>query len=114
MRSINSPSLGSPLYTSCILATGRGGVTVGSASAECTPVLRRASASRLGSLVACLVVPRPHRVPVHRVPPGVEVVRAPVLVVEVVGVLPDVDSEDRRVTFHERGVLVRRRVRLEP
>ena len=41
-------------------------------------------------------------VPVDDVPPGGEVVRTPVLVVEVVGVLPDVDAEHRRLTLHQR------------
>ena len=34
--------------------------------------------------------------PVHRVPPGGEIVGAAVLIEQVVGVLPDVDAEDRR------------------
>ena len=49
------------------------------------------------------------RVPRHHVPPGREVVRAAVLVVQVVGVLPDVDAEDGRLALGERRVLVRRR-----
>src|SRR5437016_3891657 len=37
----------------------------------------------------------------------------PVLVLEVVGVLPDVDAENRHVVVQERRVLVRRRVERE-
>src|SRR2546428_11536846 len=47
--------------------------------------------------------------PVHHVPPGVDVVRAPVLVLEVVGMLPDVDSEERGLAVRDRVVLVRGR-----
>src|SRR3954451_13788341 len=46
--------------------------------------------------------------PVDRVPPGLEVRRARVLVREVVRVLPDVVAEQRRLSGGERGVLVRR------
>src|SRR4026209_1215665 len=51
---------------------------------------------------------RPDGVPVDDVPPRLEVVGTPVLVVEVVGVLPDVDAEDRRLAVHHRRVLVGR------
>ena len=47
-----------------------------------------------------------HGVPVDDVPPRVDVVRALVLVLEVVGVLPDVDAEQRRLAAGERRVLV--------
>ena len=47
-------------------------------------------------------------VPVDDVPEGVEVVGAFVLVLQVVGVLPDVDAEQRRGAVGERRVLVRR------
>src|SRR5688500_1583535 len=53
-------------------------------------------------------------VPVDDVPPRGKVVRTPVLVVEVVRVLPDVDPEDRRLPLHHRGVLVRGRDDREP
>src|SRR5690606_5693566 len=46
-------------------------------------------------------------VPVDRVPPLADVVRAAVLVLEVVGVLPDVDAEERLEALHHRGILVR-------
>src|SRR5262245_19587913 len=45
--------------------------------------------------------------PVHDVPPRVDVVGPAVLVLQVVGVLPDVDAEDRLLAFHQRAVLVR-------
>src|SRR5690606_5737410 len=41
-------------------------------------------------------------VPVDDVPPGREVVGALVLVLQVVGVLPDVDADDGRLAFHDR------------
>ncbi len=44
--------------------------------------------------------------PVDDVPPRVDVVRAPVLVLQVVGVLPHVDAEQRRLAVAERVVLV--------
>ena len=46
-------------------------------------------------------------VPVDRVPPRVDVVRALVLVLQVVGVLPHVDAEQRRLAVGDRAVLVR-------
>src|SRR5207245_6450492 len=46
------------------------------------------------------------RVPVDRVPPGGDVIGALVLVLEVVGVLPDVHAQDGRVAVHQRAVLV--------
>src|SRR5690606_4630971 len=52
-------------------------------------------------------------VPVDDVPPRLDVVGPPVLVLQVVGVLPDVEAEDRRVAVHDRRVLVRRGVDLQ-
>src|SRR5271166_5641546 len=49
-----------------------------------------------------------HLGPVHDVPPGVDVVRPAVLVVEVVRVLPDVDAEEWRLARGDRAVLIRR------
>src|SRR5690606_4389745 len=51
-------------------------------------------------------------VPVDDVPEGLDVVGAAVLVLEVVGMLPHVEPEDRRVTVHQRAVLVGSRVEL--
>src|SRR5947209_6198334 len=48
-----------------------------------------------------------HLWPVHDVPPGVDVVGPAVLVLEVVGVLPDVDAKQRGLTVADRIVLVR-------
>src|SRR6478672_3357781 len=47
-------------------------------------------------------------VPVDHVPPRLEVVRALVLVLEVVGVLPHVDPDQRRLSRGDRRVLVGR------
>ena len=44
--------------------------------------------------------------PVDEVPEGVDVVWATVLVVEVVGVLPDIQAKDWFVSEHDGGVLV--------
>lgn len=49
-----------------------------------------------------------HHVPINDLPPGREIVRAPVLVEQVVGVLPDVDAENRGLAFHIGTVLVGR------
>src|SRR5947209_18628145 len=45
-------------------------------------------------------------VPVDDLPPGVDVVGPLVLIAEVVGVLPDVDAEARRVSLHVGAALV--------
>src|SRR5579872_207827 len=50
--------------------------------------------------------PRSDGVPVHDLPPGVNVIGALVLVAQVVGVLPHIDAEKRRLTGHVRAVLV--------
>src|SRR5436190_14655829 len=47
--------------------------------------------------------------PVDDIPPGVDVVGPLVLVLQVVGVLPDVDADDRRVAVGDGSVLVRGR-----
>src|SRR5262249_7565716 len=51
--------------------------------------------------------------PVDDAPPGIDVVRPLVLVLQVVGVLPHVDAEDRCVALHQRAVLVRGAVDLQ-
>src|SRR5580704_13098225 len=45
-------------------------------------------------------------VPVHHVPPGTDVVGASVLILEVVSVLPDIDSQHRLLPLHQGTVLV--------
>src|SRR4029079_9990914 len=50
-------------------------------------------------------VPLGDLVPVDHVPPRLQVVRALVLVLEVVGVLPDVDAEQRGLARADRRVL---------
>src|SRR6266496_6289351 len=52
-------------------------------------------------------------VPIHHVPPSFKVIGAAVLVLEIVGVLPDVDTEDRRVAIHQGTVLIWRRNNFE-
>src|SRR5690606_35050037 len=52
-------------------------------------------------------------VPVDHVPPGLDVGRAAVLVLEVVGMLPDVQAHDRVEAVHQGAVLVRRAHDLE-
>src|ERR1700681_1294553 len=45
--------------------------------------------------------------PVDDIPPGADVVRPPVLVLQVVRVLPHVEAHDRLLAFHQRIVLIR-------
>ena len=49
-----------------------------------------------------------HLVPVDHVPPRGDVVRPAVLILQVVGVLPYVEPENRRLPLHQRIVLIRR------
>src|SRR5207249_5524450 len=53
------------------------------------------------------------RVPVHHVPPSLKVIGAAVLILEIIGMLPHVDAEDRRVAIHQRTVLIWRRNNFE-
>ena len=46
--------------------------------------------------------------PVDHVPPGSDVIRPTILVLEIVGMLPHVAAENRGLAAHERGVLVGR------
>src|SRR5687767_14242061 len=62
------------------------------------PVLRRRLVESLG-----------HEIPVHDVVEGVHVLHAPVLVFEIIGVLPKIDAEQREMPFGEGTVLVGRR-----
>ena len=59
------------------------------------PAHRRAKATAALSSPLCRVVMPGHLGPVHHVPERLEVIRAAVLVLEVVGVFPDVAAEDR-------------------
>src|SRR5207244_13127824 len=54
-----------------------------------------------------------YRVPVHHVPPGLNVICPAILIFQVVGVLPHIEAEDRPVAIHQRAVLIRRRNNLE-
>src|SRR5688572_24023485 len=44
--------------------------------------------------------------PIDHVPPRIDIVGAAVLVIEVVGVLPDIETEDRDLAFHHRRILI--------
>src|SRR5213078_1407398 len=46
------------------------------------------------------------RVPVHHIPPRFDVIGSPVLVIEIIGVLPNVHTKQRSIAVHERAVLV--------
>src|SRR6478609_445326 len=52
--------------------------------------------------------PLRHLVPVHHIPPRPDVIRATVLILQVVRVLPDVEAKQSVLAFHQRVVLVRR------
>src|SRR5262249_4341432 len=71
-------------------------------------LLRRMSIHRSGG--ALFVEPDAVAVcdgtPVHYLPPRRDVVGAAVLVAEVIGVLPDIQAEDRAAADHEWGVLI--------
>jgi len=45
-------------------------------------------------------------VPVERVPPGCDVVGSPVLIFEIIGMFPDVKTEERGLAFHDRAILI--------
>src|SRR6266550_962457 len=49
----------------------------------------------------------PHRVPVHHIPPSLNVVGPAVLVLEIIGVFPNIHAKDWLVAIHERAVLIR-------
>src|SRR4029453_3012086 len=46
------------------------------------------------------------RVPVYHVPPGFDVIGTPVLILKIIGVLPNIDAQDRRVAIHQRAILI--------
>src|SRR5205085_2682628 len=52
-------------------------------------------------------------VPVHRIPPGLEVVGPAVLVLQVIGVLPHIDADHGLCAEPDRRVLVRGRDQLQ-
>src|ERR1039458_7900615 len=62
-------------------------------------VHRRLNALRVKPVFDCL--------PVHYVPPGRQVIRTAVLILQVVGVFPNVAAEHDVLAFHDRAVLVR-------
>src|SRR3954469_25383107 len=55
---------------------------------------------------SCLLQSFVNRGPIDHVPPSVDVVRTPVLIFQVVGVLPHVDAEHDFLAFHDRAVLI--------
>src|SRR5437773_5806743 len=52
-------------------------------------------------------------VPVHHIPPSFDVIRPAVLVVEIIGVFPNIKAKHWRVPVHKRTVLIRGRDDLE-
>src|SRR5687768_10777599 len=54
-----------------------------------------------------------HLGPIDHVPPGGEVVGSAILILEIVGVLPDIHAEDGLLAVHQRVVLIGRADDLE-
>src|SRR4051812_29249569 len=48
-----------------------------------------------------------HCIPVDGIPPGGDVIGSPVLVLQIVGMLPYVEPQERSTALHDWGVLVR-------
>src|SRR5882724_1603201 len=46
-------------------------------------------------------------VPIHQIPPSGDVFRAAILILEIVSVFPDVQTQDGFLAVHERAVLIR-------
>src|SRR5207249_10193305 len=78
-----------------------------------SPPLGVSASSRLCFLLPGRLEPLSHFSPVDDVPPRRHIVRPPVLVLEVVRVLPHIEPEDGNLAVHERAVLVRRAEQLE-
>src|SRR5262245_44251721 len=51
-----------------------------------------------------------HLRPVHRVPPRLEIIGAAVLIIEIIGVLPNVVSKQGPSAVHKRSILIRPRL----
>src|ERR1700761_9663940 len=100
-------------------------VAAGSTARAAAAAVTTRAARRRVSLIRDIPTPRPDGscgqggsghggetlrdlVPVHGVPPGLQVLRALVLVLQVVGVLPHVDAQQRRLALGDRVVLVGR------
>ena len=66
-----------------------------------------------GSVAAALGVALGYRIPVDHVPPGIEVFRSAVLVLEIVGMFPDIVPHDWIQTFRQWTVLVSSRHNLK-
>src|SRR6476660_5638864 len=54
-----------------------------------------------------------HEVPVYQVPPGRNIIGTPVLILQVVGVLPHIKAKERHLSIRDRRILVGRRENLE-
>src|SRR3989344_5669228 len=75
----------------------------------------RETRNRWGSFVhayGCLLrhplfIPPPHLFPIDNIPKNLHVLRPPVLVFEVIGMLPDIETKERNAAFRERRILVR-------
>ena len=63
---------------------------------------------RCALAVVCPGIPKGNHIPVYHIPPRSQVVWPTVLVVEVVGVLPNIDAEYRGQALHIRAVLIGR------
>ena len=57
----------------------------------------------LGGFVVCA-----NGVPVNHAPKRLEIIRAAVLVLEIIGMLPNIAAKNRRSAFHQRCVLISR------
>src|SRR4051812_4638078 len=44
--------------------------------------------------------------PIHHIPPGLDVIGPAILVIEIIGVFPDIDAEQRGIALHQRAILV--------
>ena len=71
---------------------------------DCSQI--RTNCSRLRKLLV-------HEVPVYQVPPGRNIIRTPVLILQVVGVLPHINAKKRQLSIRDRRILVGRRENFE-
>ena len=49
-----------------------------------------------------------HKIPVDQIPPCRDVIRPAILIFQIIGVLPDVQTKNRLLALHQRIVLIRR------
>lgn len=62
--------------------------------------------SREKSCPLCLTVPPIDLLPVDDIPPRGDIIRTAVLVVEIVRMFPDIETENRDFAFGKRGILI--------